>query len=117
MGGNVLITLKAKKHSKFQRRGDDLHIATQVSLREALLGWSQDIRHMDGHIVHLETQSVTAPLQIFKIEGEGMPLRDDPTSFGDLYVKVDVAFPTTLDAKQRSGIEAVLPAEGPKPEL
>merc|ERR1719487_1362391 len=42
--GSVVFTLKASKHSKFVRRGDDLHMDLQISLREALLGWQQSIR-------------------------------------------------------------------------
>merc|ERR1711972_1270341 len=79
--GNVIFTLKTKKNKKYQRRGDDLHLNHQISLREALLGWSLDIRHMDGHIVRFETKSITKPYQIIMIKGEGMPLRDDPASF------------------------------------
>merc|ERR1719258_779162 len=44
--GAVKFTLKARKHSKFVRRGDDLHMDMQVSLREALLGWEQAIQHL-----------------------------------------------------------------------
>merc|ERR1719456_2162993 len=49
--GAVVFSLKTSKHPKFERRGDDLHMAMKISLRESLLGWSQDVRHLDGHIV------------------------------------------------------------------
>merc|ERR1712218_356266 len=76
--GSVIMTLKASKHPKFDRRGDDLHMNMKVSLREALLGWTQSIRHLDGHTIELDTTSVTKPFQVIKVQGEGMPLRDDP---------------------------------------
>merc|ERR1719203_771379 len=47
--GSVIMNLKQAKHRKSERRGDDLHMKMQVNLREALLGWSQTIRHLDGH--------------------------------------------------------------------
>merc|ERR1711998_95405 len=94
--GSVIFTLKATEHPKFKRRGDDLHVAMKVTLREALLGWTQTIRHLDGHSVEIGTDSVTKPFQVIKVKGEGMPLRDDPASFGDLYVKIEVDFPKEL---------------------
>merc|ERR1712032_143351 len=81
--GDVNINLKCAKHRKFERRGDDLHMKVQISLREALLGWSQTIVHLDQHKVEFSTSSITKPLQVIQIKGEGMPLRDDPASFGD----------------------------------
>merc|ERR1712187_939817 len=99
--GSVILKLKMEKHRKFVRRGNDLHMEMKVSLREALLGWSQTIRHIDGHTVELSSSDVTKHLQVFMIEGEGMPLRDDPSSFGNLYVKVKVTFPASLTKKQR----------------
>jgi len=115
--GNVVLTLKVVKHNKFERRGDDLHMQMQVSLREALLGWSQTIRHLDGHSIEIGTKSVTKPFQVFRIEGEGMPLRDDPASFGDLYVKVEVLFPQTLSGSQQEQLASVFAPASPRSEL
>lgn len=110
--GSVLVTLKTRKHRKFQRRGDDLHMDVQVSLREALLGWERTIRHLDGHRVTVGTTSVTKPLQVIRVEGEGMPLRDDSSSFGDLYLKVEVTFPTKLTDDERGLLDGVFPPTG-----
>ena len=49
-----------------------------------------------------------APMQVVRMRGEGMPLRDDPASFGDLHVKA-VVF--ALVRKQHSQI----PPNFPKP--
>lgn len=115
--GNVVLTLKALKHHKFDRRGDDLHVSMQVSLREALLGWSQTIRHLDGHLVEIGTTTVTKPFQVFQVKGEGMPLRDDPASFGDLYVKVEVAFPPSISGAQQEQLANVFSSPPARPEL
>lgn len=102
--GGVVFTLKTIKHTKFQRRGNDLHMNMQVSLKSALLGWEQIIRHMDGHLVQISTTSVTKPFQVFRVKGEGMPLRDDPASFGDLYIVVEVVFPKVLTNDQQIAV-------------
>jgi len=115
--GSVILTLKLRKHSKFERVGNDLHVKMKVTLREALLGWSQSIRHLDGHTVEVATQGVTKPFQVIKIDGEGMPLRDDPTSFGDLYVKVEIAFPSKLSESQIQAVGNAFAPDPPKTEL
>jgi DnaJ-class molecular chaperone len=115
--GNVILTLKTTKHAKFKRMGDDLHMSMQISLRESLLGWAQTIRHIDGHTVELSSDSVTKHLQIIRVKGEGMPLRDDPATFGDLIVKVNVVFPTKLDKRQRDQVAAIFEQTPPRNEL
>merc|ERR1712151_981886 len=115
--GSVILKLKVAKHSKFVRRGNDLHMEMKVSLREALLGWTQTIRHIDGHTVEVTSDAVTRHLQIIKVKGEGMPLRDDPSSFGDLVIKVHVNFPSKLDAKQRKLVEQIFETPRPRNEL
>merc|ERR1712083_136877 len=108
---------KARKHPKFERRGDDLHMNMKVSLREALLGWTQTIRHMDGHTVELDTTSVTKPFQVLRVKGEGMPMRDDPASFGDLYIKIEINFPKELDKAAEDVIGQIFEATPPRAEL
>jgi len=115
--GNVVLKVEAKKHHKFERRGDDLHMTMQVSLREALLGWTQKVRHLDGHIVEFGTSSVTKPDQVFRVDGEGMPLRDDPASFGNLYVKAQIVFPKKLDSAQMEKLAEVFPEKASRSEL
>lgn len=115
--GGVVFTLKTAKHGKFERRGDDLHVAIRVTLREALLGFQQTIRHLDGHKVEIGTESVTRPFQVLRIKGEGMPQRDDPASFGDLYVKVEVLLPAELTEDQKQAVEGMFGAAPSRPEL
>jgi DnaJ-class molecular chaperone len=115
--GSVNLKLKTNKHPVFTRRVNDLHMDMKISLQEALLGWSQTIRHLDGHSVELGTTAVTRYNQVIRVAGEGMPLRDDPASFGDLLVKVTVDFPSKLDAQQKEAIAKIFPSTPPRTEL
>lgn len=115
--GNVVLTLKVAKHQKFERRGNDLHMSVHISLRESLLGWKQTIRHIDGHLVNIDIPDVTKHLQVIKINNEGMPLRDDPASFGDLLLKVHVAFPAKLDQNQKDQIAQIFAETPARAEL
>jgi DnaJ-class molecular chaperone len=115
--GSVILKLKTKKHPLFTRRSDDLHMDMKISLRESLLGWSQTIRHLDGHTLELSTKAVTSHLQVVKAKGEGMPLRDDPASFGNLHVKVAIDFPSQISEKQKEEIAKIFPPSPSRPIL
>jgi len=91
--GNVVFTVKMTKHAEFQRAGHDLHMKLEISLQEALLGFNRTIKHLDDHTAELSTTDMTAHNQVYKIEGEGMPHRDDPSTFGALFVTIAVKFP------------------------
>eukprot|EP00747_Dinoflagellata_sp_TGD_P167325 gnl/TRDRNA2_/TRDRNA2_191499_c0_seq1.p1 gnl/TRDRNA2_/TRDRNA2_191499_c0~~gnl/TRDRNA2_/TRDRNA2_191499_c0_seq1.p1 ORF type:complete len:410 (+),score=82.57 gnl/TRDRNA2_/TRDRNA2_191499_c0_seq1:69-1232(+) len=118
--GDVVLTMKQRKHPKFERRGNNLHMTIQISLIESLLGWSQTIRHLDGHTVELsccKDGGVTKPFQHIVAKGEGMPLRDDPASFGDLVVKVQVTHPKKLTDAQKAAVQAAFEPPAPRSEL
>ena len=44
------------RHSVFERLGDHLYMNLTISLRDALVGFSVDIKHLDGHIVGRERE-------------------------------------------------------------
>lgn len=77
--GDVVIVLQQQKHRKFERKANDLHMTMKLSLQEALLGFTRKITHLDEHIVTVSHDGITAPFQVYRVESEGMPYRDDPT--------------------------------------
>jgi len=101
--GDVIYKVKTKKDEKFTRYGNDLHFKMTISLKEALLGFKKSIKHLDGHIVKLSSD-YTKPGQVFVIEGEGMPVREDPSEFGKLRVITSVEFPNVLTSGQKEAI-------------
>eukprot|EP00933_Yihiella_yeosuensis_P021276 TRINITY_DN16871_c0_g1_i1.p1 TRINITY_DN16871_c0_g1~~TRINITY_DN16871_c0_g1_i1.p1 ORF type:complete len:472 (+),score=79.99 TRINITY_DN16871_c0_g1_i1:194-1417(+) len=115
MPGSVHLKLKMKKHGTFVRNNNDLHMDVKISLKEALLGWSRKFRHMDGHEFEVKSDGgVTKYHQVYKVKGEGMPLRDDPSSFGALHAKVTVDFPKKLTSQQRNLIAEIFKDESPR---
>lgn len=93
MPGDVVLTLREQKHKLFERRGIDLHTEIEISLKEALLGFERALLHLDGRKIVIGHSGVTRPFGVMKIEGEGMPLRGDPTQHGSLFVKCRIVMP------------------------
>lgn len=102
--GHVVIVLQQKKHRLFTRDGNDLKMNFKISLKDALLGWTNSIRHLDGHAVKFGKEGITKPGEVLKIEGEGMPVHNFPSQKGDLYITVTVEMPKSLSEEQKTAI-------------
>ena len=104
--GDVVMVLKQKKHRQFSRDGNDLHMDMTITLKEALLGFSRKVGHLDSHEVTVKQTKVTTPGEVKRIKGEGMPQHNFPSEFGDLFVKFSIKMPKELTDAQRQAIEA-----------
>jgi len=105
--GDVVMKLKTKKHATFERKENDLHMTLTITLKEALLGFSKTLKHLDEHDVEIESDKITRPHSVQKIKGEGMPLHNYPSDFGDLHVKFVVDMPRSLTAEQAEAIKTL----------
>jgi len=62
-------------------------------LQDALLGFTVEIKHLDGHIVIIQRDKITKHGARIRKKGEGMPNYDNNNLHGALYVTFDIAFP------------------------
>ena len=96
--GDAVFVLSEKDHPVFTRMGPDLKATLNITLEEALCGFSRVIlTTLDGRglkYTHKVTGGqVIRPKEIFKIVGEGMPIGKKSDEKGDLYLDVDIEFP------------------------
>jgi len=106
--GDVIISLKQKKHPRFERKGDHLHHSMKISLKQALTGFSATILHLDGRTVDVSNKGITRPFQTVVVRGEGMPVHEVPSQFGDMHVTYEVEFPRELNAQQIATLRDLL---------
>ncbi|KAH3764021.1 heat shock protein DnaJ family protein [Pelomyxa schiedti] len=108
--GDVKFIVKTLDHNKFTREGDNLRYSMTISLLESLVGFSKEIKHLDGHKVTVKRDTVTKPGSVIEIEDEGMPRKGYYSSEdkGDLMVDITVRFPTTLTEAQKKGFQELL---------
>jgi DnaJ-class molecular chaperone len=98
--GDVHIKVRVKRHDRFEREGDNLRTSLRVSLKDAILGFRKTIKHLDGRDVVVMNDETTQNGQVLRVRGEGMPLQNDPSQFGDLFVRVFVDFPRAYTPDQ-----------------
>ena len=108
--GDVLVNVHVLKHPLFKRMGSDLVLLLRISLLEALVGFKREVTHLDGHVVHLSVPrgTVVHPDSAMEIEGEGMPVHDDPSTYGRLLVQFHIVFPEHVDSMAAAQLEKAL---------
>lgn len=114
--GNIIFNVVEVEHRVFRRAGADLSADLEVTLAEALCGFSRVvIKHLDGrglHINHRQPKGrILRPGQVIKVAGEGMPHKKSDLR-GDLYLSVQIKFPEDgwlKDGDTVSMLQALLP--------
>ena len=114
--GNLVFILVELEHPIFKRSGADLTARLEITLAEALCGFSRVvIKHLDGRGLHMNHKQpegrILQPMQVIKIPGEGMPHKKSDLK-GDLYLVVDIKFPEDgwfKDESALSKIQELLP--------
>jgi len=121
--GDLHILLEVQKNPRFKREGDILVYKKTLTAKEALLGFSFPLKHLDNRTIWIRSRpgKVTQPGTRYVIANEGMThweerQLDKKTGFekGDLVVEFDVAFPDMIDGVLAKKIKEVFP--GPEPE-
>ena len=84
--GDCLVVVHQRPHPVFERGGEDLRMTVELSLAEALCGWTRKITTVDGAHATVGNVGLTRPTDVFRMEGKGMR--------GDLFVAVKIKFPT-----------------------
>lgn len=96
-------------HPVFERRGDDLYTNVTISLQDALLGFTMDLTHLDGHKVTISREKVTWNGARIRKKGEGMPNYENNNLHGTLYITFDVKFPSQdFTEEQKEKLKEIL---------
>ena len=99
-GLEVLIAVKIRPDSRFERRGDNLRARVPVPLLDAVLGGEVQVPTMTGAVA-LTIPSGTQNGTALRIRGKGMPKSEAADSFGDMVAVVDVRLPEELSTKEK----------------
>jgi DnaJ-class molecular chaperone len=108
--GDIKVIINIENHSFFQRHGIDIMIKKQITLKEALCGFSFEFIHLNGKKLCINNNSTTTKTIIkplFKkiIPNMGM-VRNN--LFGNMIIEFDVEFPNTLTEEQINKLEEIL---------
>mmetsp|Transcript_28883 Transcript_28883/g.40591 ORF Transcript_28883/g.40591 Transcript_28883/m.40591 type:complete len:421 (+) Transcript_28883:184-1446(+) len=127
--GDIHFVVQEKEHDLFKRKGADLLVTRDVSLNQALCGYTWKFDHLDkrtivvktkpGEIIRCEMKEGDKTIPFIKmIKDEGMPSRGNPFVRGNLYILFHVRFPedNTLSEEAVAALRKALPEADVAPE-
>lgn len=76
-----------------------------VVLQDALVGFTIELPHLDGHMVSVTRDKITWPGARIRKKGEGMPNYENNNLHGTLFITFDVEFPKQeLSTEDKEGL-------------
>lgn len=106
--GNLVFVIVEEPHPNFVRAGNELIYTHKISLCESLIGHTLNVTTLDKNVLSLHIPEVASPSYEKRLRCRGMPDPQNPDEMGDLVIRWDISFPTTLSTADKQSISAVL---------
>ena len=78
-----------------------------MSLLESLTGFEREIIHLNGEKITILQKKITPHGTVITFEKKGLPLTARSNRFGNLYVTINVMYPTSLTQKQINQLKEI----------
>lgn len=115
--GDLVVTIKVRKHPVFTRDGDNVRVTVPVTIAEAILGATIQVPLLGEAPVKLKVSPGTPHGRTLRVKGKGV---QKPGKEGDLLATVEIAVPAHVSDKAKEFIEkfnSELPDEDPRADL
>jgi DnaJ-class molecular chaperone len=101
--GDMILLITVRPHDRFERKGADLSVDVSVPLYDAILGGEVEVPTLKGTRLKLKIPAGTQNGRQIKLAGQGMPRTGG--GHGDLYARVKVTLPSSLNDRERQLFE------------
>lgn len=116
---DVVVVIEEIEHSTFERMfviegkkenvdPSDLLIEIDISLAESLCGFTKTVYHLDNKEFVINHDKIVKNNDVFVIPNKGMPKRGNTNKYGDLYVKINVEYPSELEEGRKRQLYKLL---------
>jgi DnaJ-class molecular chaperone len=107
ISGDIELTFKVQNNTDFIRDGMNITINKEVSLKDALCGFSFEIDHINGKNYKISNQpgNIIKPGYVREICGMGMKRN---SQVGRLFIKFNIKFPEKLSEDQIEKLNEIL---------
>ena len=103
--GDLIITVRVKRHSVFERDGYNIYCEVPITVAEATLGAEITVPTLEGNMKYNIPEG-TQPGTQFTIRQKGIPFVNNSNRRGDLIFTVNVEIPKGLNEKQKDHMRA-----------
>ena len=116
--GDLHIVINVRSDRFFERDGHDLYCAVPISVSQAMLGASIEVKNLDDKVITIKVPAGIQNGKFLRVKGEGVPM-DGSSRKGDLIVKIMIQIPSKLNRQQQAAMEEFQKLEKPSvaPEL
>jgi hypothetical protein len=106
--GDIIFDIHIKENKNFLRKGSDLYIHKNLSIKE-FLGMDNILINLFGRAKFFANKNkiIINPGEVKTIIGKGFPFFDSNTHRGNLHIKFNVSFPLNLKLEQKKIIKNV----------
>ena len=104
--GDLIVNVLIRQHPYFKREGVNIIYDQEISVWDALLGTSIDIKTIEGRTLNINVPAGTQSETILSCRGEGLPHMRHKVR-GNLLIRIKVLIPKTLSAKQIDQIKQI----------
>ena len=101
--GDLYLQVGVRPHPVFERREDDVYVDLPIAVWEAALGAEVEVPTLRGKVT-MRIPPETPSGKTFRLPGYGVP-RPRGGARGDQFVRVKIAVPTELSARERELFE------------
>lgn len=104
--GDLLVNVMIREHKLFRREGTSLLIDKEISVWDALLGTSLEIKTLDNKTLSINIPAGTQPETMLSCKGEGLPNMRTKVR-GNLLIKIKLTVPKNLSSTQIEMIKQI----------
>lgn len=105
--GDIIVVIHQAEHKDFTRVGNDLVCVKNITLKQALVGFTTVINTLDNRALRVHITDIVDNDYKKIIANEGMPF-NFPGKKGNMIVKFKIIFPKTLNERQKRNLNEVL---------
>lgn len=102
--GNLVLSFNLLTHDRFKIKNKNILTNFDISFKESLLGFIKGLEHLDDRLLTINSDSIIKPNTIHTIDNEGL-YDINSNTYGKLYIKFKVHFPSSLTDKQKEIID------------
>ncbi|EDL16455.1 DnaJ (Hsp40) related, subfamily B, member 13, isoform CRA_c [Mus musculus] len=105
---DIIFIVKEKLHPRFRREHDNLFFVYPIPLGKALTCCTVEVKTLDDRLLNIPINDIVHPKYFKIVPGEGMPLPENPSKKGDLFIFFDIQFPTRLTPQKKQMLRQAL---------